>query len=65
MHPVRAAVCESALHVVCDLLDEASEACAEAYARAEAWRPNRGVAAHLLWAYYSAVKRGLVTAEEV
>ena len=35
MHPVRAAVCESALHVVCDLLDEASEACAEAYARAE------------------------------
>ncbi len=35
------------------------------YLRAEAWRPNRGVAAHLLWAYYSAVKRGLVTAEEV
>ncbi len=24
---------------------------------AEAWRPHRGVAAHLLWAYYHAVKR--------
>jgi DNA-3-methyladenine glycosylase II len=24
---------------------------------AESWRPYRGVAAHLLWAYYSAVKR--------
>jgi DNA-3-methyladenine glycosylase II len=35
------------------------------YARAEAWRPHRGVAAHLLWAYYSAVKRGQVTAGEV
>jgi len=32
------------------------------YARAEAWRPYRGVAAHLLWAYYSAVKRGEVEA---
>jgi DNA-3-methyladenine glycosylase II len=28
------------------------------YARAEAWRPYRGVAAHLLWAYYSLNKRG-------
>lgn len=28
------------------------------YARAEAWRPDRGVAAHLLWAYYGRVKRG-------
>ena len=28
------------------------------YARAEAWRPHRGVAAHLLWAYYGGVKRG-------
>jgi DNA-3-methyladenine glycosylase II len=28
------------------------------YARAEAWRPERGVAAHLLWAYYGAIKRG-------
>jgi DNA-3-methyladenine glycosylase II len=28
------------------------------YARAEAWRPHRGVAAHLLWAYYGAIKRG-------
>jgi DNA-3-methyladenine glycosylase II len=26
-------------------------------ARAEAWRPWRGVAAHLLWAYYAAIKR--------
>lgn len=31
------------------------------YARAEAWRPDRGVAAHLLWSYYGAVKRGEVT----
>ena len=28
------------------------------YARAEGWRPYRGVAAHLLWAYYVGVKRG-------
>ena len=32
------------------------------YARAEAWRPYRGVAAHLLWAYYGAVRRGEVPA---
>jgi DNA-3-methyladenine glycosylase II len=32
------------------------------YARAEAWRPDRGVAAHLLWAYYSGVKRGEIAA---
>ncbi len=29
----------------------------QAYARAELWRPYRGVAAHLLWACYGAVKR--------
>lgn len=29
-----------------------------AYARAELWRPYRGVAAHLLWAWYGGVKRG-------
>jgi DNA-3-methyladenine glycosylase II len=29
----------------------------EMIALAEAWRPHRGVAAHLLWAYYAAVKR--------
>lgn len=29
-----------------------------AYARAEIWRPWRGVAAHLLWAWYGRVKRG-------
>jgi len=29
----------------------------QAYRRAEPWRPYRGVAAHLLWACYSAVKR--------
>lgn len=28
------------------------------YRRAEAWTPHRGVAALLLWAYYSGVKRG-------
>lgn len=27
------------------------------YARSEAWRPCRGVAAHLLWAYYRQMKR--------
>lgn len=29
-----------------------------AYARAEVWRPHRSVAAHLLWGWYGAVKRG-------
>lgn len=28
------------------------------YQRAEAWKPHRGVAALLLWAYYSGVKKG-------
>lgn len=36
----------------------------EAYARAEAWRPHRGVAAHLLWGWYGAVKRGEVALED-
>ena len=27
------------------------------YARAEAWRPYRGMAAHMLWAYYGMIKR--------
>ena len=27
------------------------------YRRAEAWRPHRGVAAHLLWAYYAHLKK--------
>ncbi len=30
------------------------------YIRAETWRPYRGVAAHLLWDYYAALKRGEV-----
>jgi DNA-3-methyladenine glycosylase II len=30
----------------------------QAYARAEIWRPYRGVAAHLLWRCYGLVKRG-------
>ncbi len=30
----------------------------ETYARAEAWAPHRSVAAHLLWAWYGAVRRG-------
>ncbi|HEX8233044.1 MAG TPA: DNA-3-methyladenine glycosylase [Caulobacteraceae bacterium] len=30
----------------------------QAYARAEVWRPYRGVAAHLLWRCYGMVKRG-------
>ena len=32
------------------------------YARAEGWRPYRGVAAHLLWAYYGGVKSGEIVA---
>ena len=35
-----------------------------AYARAEAWRPHRGVAAHLLWGWYGGVKRGEIAREE-
>jgi len=31
------------------------------YARAERWRPNRGVAALLLWSYYRAVRSGQVS----
>ena len=31
------------------------------YARAEAWRPHRGMAAHLLWAFYATLKRGRIT----
>lgn len=29
-----------------------------AYARAEMWRPHRGVAVHLLWGWYMGVKKG-------
>jgi len=36
----------------------------EAYRRAEIWRPHRGVAAHLLWGWYGAVKRGEVALED-
>lgn len=35
----------------------------QAYARAEAWRPYRGVAAHLLWRCYGGVKRGEIVLE--
>jgi DNA-3-methyladenine glycosylase II len=34
----------------------------QAYLRAEAWKPYRGVAAHLLWACYGAVRRGEIPA---
>ena len=34
-----------------------------AAARAEIWRPHRGVAAHLLWGWYGAVKRGEIALE--
>lgn len=37
----------------------------EAYVRAEIWRPHRGVAAHLLWGWYGAVKRGEVVLEDL
>ena len=36
----------------------------QAYARAELWRPHRGVAAHLLWGWYGGVKRGEIALEE-
>ncbi len=36
----------------------------QAYVRAEAWRPHRGVAAHLLWGWYGAVRRGEIALEE-
>ncbi len=36
----------------------------EAYARAGMWRPHRSVAAHLLWGWYGAVKRGEVALED-
>ena len=36
----------------------------QAYARAEAWRPHRGVAAHLLWGWYGGVRRGEIALEE-
>ena len=32
-----------------------------AYVRAEAWKPYRGVAAHLLWACYGGVRRGEIS----
>ena len=34
-------------------------------ARAEIWRPHRSVAAHLLWGWYGAVKRGEVALETI
>ncbi len=36
-----------------------------AYARAEMWRPHRGVATHLLWAWYGGVKKGQIVLEPV
>lgn len=36
----------------------------QAYARAEVWRPHRSVAAHLLWGWYGAVKRGEISLED-
>lgn len=35
-----------------------------AYARAELWRPYRAVATHLLWAWYTGVKRGEIVLAE-
>ena len=36
----------------------------EAYLRAQAWRPYRGVAAHLLWRCYGGVKRGEIVLKD-
>ncbi|MBU1348046.1 MAG: DNA-3-methyladenine glycosylase 2 family protein [Alphaproteobacteria bacterium] len=35
-----------------------------AYARAEIWRPHRGVASHLLWAWYGGVKKGQIVLDQ-
>lgn len=35
-----------------------------AYARAELWRPWRGVATHLLWAWYTGVKKGEIVLDD-
>ena len=35
-----------------------------AYARAELWRPYRAVATHLLWAWYTGVKRGEIVLDD-
>lgn len=37
----------------------------QAYARAEQWTPYRGVAAHLLWAWYGGVKSGEIAMEKI
>ena len=37
----------------------------QAYARAEIWRPHRGIAAHLLWGWYGGVRRGEIALEEL
>mgnify|MGYP001342050008 CR=1 FL=1 len=37
----------------------------QAYARAEIWRPWRGVAAHLLWGWYGGVRRGEIALEDL
>ena len=37
----------------------------QAAARAEIWRPHRSAAAHLLWGWYGAVKRGEVALEPI
>lgn len=36
----------------------------QAWTRAEIWSPHRSVAAHLLWGWYGAVKRGEVALED-
>jgi DNA-3-methyladenine glycosylase II len=36
----------------------------QAYLRAERWAPHRSVAAHLLWGWYGAVKRGEIALDE-
>ncbi len=36
----------------------------QAWTRAEVWRPHRSVAAHLLWGWYGAVRRGEVVLED-
>ena len=56
MFPAGDVALQEALRVA----DRAAERLSEKqlYLRAEGWRPYRGVAAHLLWAYYGGIKRG-------
>jgi DNA-3-methyladenine glycosylase II len=56
LFPAADVALQEALRLADGAVDRLSEKAL--YARALAWAPYRGVAAHLLWAYYAGVKRG-------